>query len=103
MTEEPWVELGETIRAIREQLQAAIVEGEDLPLKFRSGPVELEFFVEVRKEAGASAKVFVIPWTLGAKAGANSGRSHRMKITLQPVDERGRDKEIGRQVGERPY
>ncbi|WP_338775908.1 trypco2 family protein [Streptomyces sp. DG1A-41] len=65
MVSEPWAELSEAVGAIRAQLQQAMEEGAGNALAFRAGPVELEFSVEVRKEAGATAKVFVLPWSAG--------------------------------------
>ncbi|WP_442806717.1 trypco2 family protein [Streptomyces sp. NBC_01750] len=53
MSQEPWAELGETVSAIRAQLQAAISEGDSQSLKFRTGPVELEFSIAVRKKGEA--------------------------------------------------
>ncbi|WP_327321418.1 hypothetical protein OG735_02215 [Streptomyces sp. NBC_01210] len=59
MSEAPlWAELGETISAVRGQLQQAAHEGEgEGKLKFRTGPVELEFSVEVRKEGNAKTRI----------------------------------------------
>ncbi|MEU6849000.1 trypco2 family protein [Actinacidiphila alni] len=93
---EDWAELGDTVSAVREQLQRAMDEGRGpgKTLKFRTGPVELEFAVEVKKEAGAKAKVFVLPWTAEAHGTAAKANTHRIKITLQPVDEQGNDAQI---------
>ena len=68
MSQEPWAELGETVSAIRAQLQQALEEGKDEPLRFRTGPVELEFSVEVRKEGEAKARILVLPWSAEARA-----------------------------------
>jgi hypothetical protein len=90
-----WAELGETISAIREQLQQARDESqEEGKLRFRTGPVELEFSVEVRKEGDARARIFVLPWSADARAALSAGRVHRLKVTLQPVDDQGRDQLI---------
>ncbi|PYC69052.1 hypothetical protein C7C46_28475 [Streptomyces tateyamensis] len=87
MSQEPWAELGETISAIRSELRQAMAAGQDEDVKFRTGPVELEFSVEVKKEASGRAKVLVLPWSAEARGGASSDRVHRIKLTLQPVDE----------------
>lgn len=99
---EPWAELGAAVSAVREQLQLAMEAGKDEQLKFRTGPVELEFAVEIRKEGEAKARVFVLPWNLEARGSLGSGRTHRVKLTLQPVDEHGRDARIVDPVTERP-
>ncbi|MFI1169607.1 trypco2 family protein [Streptomyces sp. NPDC020801] len=82
-----WAELGETISAIRAQLQQAQDEarGSD-ELLFRTGPVELEFSVEVRKDGEAKAKILVLPWSGEARGALAAGTIHRLKLTLQPVD-----------------
>ena len=102
MAEEPWAQLGEAISAIRAQLQQAEDEGRDEPLKFRTGPVELEFSVEVKADGKGTAKVFVLPWTVEAQVGGARDRQHRIKLTLQPVDEHGEDKKIADRTDQRP-
>ncbi|QHA09961.1 hypothetical protein GQF42_33225 [Streptomyces broussonetiae] len=77
-------------------------EGQGEPLKFRVGPVELEFTVAVRKEAGAQIKVFVLPWTGEARGTLSTDRTHRVKLTLQPVDADDEDAKISGTVGELP-
>jgi hypothetical protein len=100
--QEPWAELGETIGAIRAELQAALDEGRDESVRFTTGPVELEFSVEVRKDAGARAKVFVLPWTVEANGSAGVAQTHRIKLTLQPVDGHGDDLRIAGESARRP-
>lgn len=102
MAQEPWAELGETVGAIRAELQSAMRAGQDEPLKFRVGPVELEFTVAVRKEAGARAKVFVLPWTGEATGAVSTDRTHRVRLTLQPVDAGDEDAKISGTVAELP-
>lgn len=102
MPQEPWAELGETIGAIRAELRSAMEAGGDGGPKFRTGPVELEFTVEAKKDAGARTRVFVLPWTIEAHGGAGVGRTHRVKLTLQPVDEHGEDLRISAHSPQRP-
>ncbi|MFE9476296.1 trypco2 family protein [Streptomyces griseofuscus] len=102
MPQEPWAELGETISAIRAELQGAMEAGREESLKFRTGPVELEFTVEVKKDGGAKAKVFVLPWTVEAHGAASVGRTHRIKLTLQPVDGDDNDLRISADSPQRP-
>ena len=102
MSEQPWAELGETVSAIRAELQQALEDGRDESVRFRTGPVELEFTVEVKKDGGARAKVFVLPWTVEAHGGVSAGRTHRIKLTLQPVDEQGEDLKIAGSSQQRP-
>lgn len=102
MSQEPWAELGETISAIRAQLRQALEEGGDQSVKFRAGPLELEFSIEVHKDGEAKARILVLPWSAEARAGGGSDRLHRIKLTLQPVDDAGGDALIAGTAAERP-
>jgi hypothetical protein len=88
------IPLAGAIKALRADLNAAMAEGADDPLRFRLGPVEMEFLVSVTKEAGANAGVRFWVVEAGAKAGVTSASTHRLKLQLQPVDRSGRDAEI---------
>lgn len=99
---EVWAELGETVSAIRSQLQQAMDEGADKALQFRSGPVELEFTVAVRKEGEAKAKVFVLPWSAETRVALSADAVHRIKFTMQPVDGVGTDALISSDGEQRP-
>src|SRR5258708_24787335 len=94
VAEEPWAQLGDAISAIRAELQQAEHDGREQPLKLRTGPVELEFTVAVRAEGKGKAKVFVLPWALAAEADPSRERAHRIKLTLQPVNQHGHDNHI---------
>ncbi|MFC7307232.1 trypco2 family protein [Streptomyces monticola] len=102
MGHEAWAELAEAIGAVRAELQAAMAAGEGSALQFRTGPGELEFTVDVQKHGEAGTKVLVLPWSAQAKAGAASGRTQRIKLTLQPIDSQGEDARISRSSAERP-
>ncbi|WP_330340523.1 trypco2 family protein [Streptomyces sp. NBC_00557] len=102
MAQEPWAELEETISAVRSALQGALEEGRGESVRFTTGPVELEFSVEVRKEGGAKAKVFVLPWTVEANGSVGLAQTHRIKLTLQPVDGHGDDLRIAGDSDRRP-
>lgn len=86
---EQWVGLAEAIRALREELTTAIKTGKDEVLRFELGPVEMEFLLEVKKDAGADAGVRFGVISLGGKAGMSSGSTHRVKLSLTPKDTRG--------------
>ncbi|MCL7430265.1 trypco2 family protein [Streptomyces sp. YS415] len=102
MSQEPWAELGETVSAIRAQLQQAMDEGADHALKFRTGPVELEFSIEVRKEGEAKARVFVLPWAAEARGAISTSAANRIKLTLQPIDATGADARVAKETQQRP-
>lgn len=94
MSDQAWTGLTDAIKAIRAELQAAIEP--EAGLRFRAGPVELEFTVDVHTDQHGKVSVRLLPW-LGTEgsAGHASGSVHRLKVTLQPVDEGGKDSTIG--------
>jgi len=98
---EAWTGLAEAITAIRAELTAAVDDGAGL--RFRAGPVELEFTVDVHTDADGKVKVRLLPW-LGAEAGVGHSvaSAHRLKVTLQPIEPDGTDKKIGAQSVGRP-
>ncbi|MFE4703517.1 trypco2 family protein [Streptomyces sp. NPDC056738] len=104
MSQEPWAGLSEAISAIRAELEQAMADGHGQAIQFRTGPVELEFAVDVKKDGQAGAKVSVLPWSASveAKAGYAAGSTSRLKITLQPVDDHGQDQKIGAHTPQRP-
>ncbi|WP_225859711.1 trypco2 family protein [Streptomyces albicerus] len=102
MADEAWVGLAEAIGAIRSELQQAARDGAGQEIQFRTGPVEVEFSVDVKKDGEARAKVLVLPFGAEAKASRSKGTASRVKITLQPVDAEGEDRRIGDESKERP-
>ncbi|GAB7109722.1 hypothetical protein JCM4814A_80370 [Streptomyces phaeofaciens JCM 4814] len=104
MPQEPWAGLSEAISAVRAELEQAMTDGQGHAIQFRTGPVEMEFAVDIKKDAQAGAKVSVLPWSASAeaKAGYAAGSTSRLKITLQPVDEHGQDQKIGARSTQRP-
>ena len=86
---EQWVGLAEAIRALREELTTAIKTAEGEVLRFELGPVEMEFLLEVKKDAGGQAGVRFGVISLGGKANMASGSTHRVKLSLTPKDALG--------------
>jgi hypothetical protein len=90
------IELADAVRAVRDGLMAAAVEGADAPVRFEVGPIEMEFTVEIRRETGGKAGVKA--WVLNAEADARAshGSTHRVAFTLTPREAAtGRGWEIG--------
>jgi hypothetical protein len=85
------VGLADAIRALRAELTAAMAEGEGEQLRFKAGPVEMEFGLEVTKEAGGEAGVKFWVVTLGGKGSVSAAATHRVKLELQPVGDGGKD------------
>ncbi|HEX6354939.1 trypco2 family protein [Actinophytocola sp.] len=102
MSQEPWAELAEAIRAIRSELKKAMELGAGETVRFRTGPVEMEFAIDVKKDAEARAKIMVLPWSAEAKGAVASSRTSKVKIVLHPVDEDGTDLSINARSDTRP-
>jgi hypothetical protein len=78
--------LEEVIRTIRAELTAAMLEDAGGVVRFRPGPVELEFLVQVSREKGADGGVKFWVISIGGSAKATSSTTHRIKVTLDPLD-----------------
>ena len=91
MAEEPLIGLSEAIRALRAELAGAVREGTDQELRFRVGPVELEFLLEVGRERGGQGGVKF--WVVSAegKGGVKRTEAHRVRLTLAPETTAGED------------
>lgn len=89
VADEPWVGLADAVRGVRQELAAAMAAGEGEKLRFEVGPVELEFAVDIRKEAGAEAGARVFVASFSSRGSVAAGSTHRMKLTLNPQDEQG--------------
>lgn len=78
------MELADVVRALRDELERAMVAGTGEALRFELGPVELEVTVAI--EAGASAEIkprFVV-LSLGAQGSVERTSTQRVKLTLTP-------------------
>lgn len=78
------VELAQVIGRLRQELTAAMWEGEGEDLRFELGPVELELTVAVSKEAGPNAKVRFWVIELGAEGKVASEATQKITLTLDP-------------------
>jgi Trypsin-co-occurring domain 2 len=88
-------ELGDVIAALRRELSRAQQEGSDEDLRFRVGPVELEFETAVTYSGGGEAGVRLYVFTLGAKGDVSSASTQRVKLVLQPLAPAGADALVG--------
>lgn len=92
-----YVELAQAIEGVRESLLHAAEVSRD-GVRFEVGPVELEFGVELRADAGARAGVRVMVLTGGAEAGTSAAAAnaqHRIRLQLTPQSSRGQALTIG--------
>ena len=82
---EELIGLQEAIRTLRTELTAAMQEGEDQQLRFRAGPIELEFLVQVSREKSGDGGVKFWVVSIGGSAKATSSTTHRITLTLNPI------------------
>jgi hypothetical protein len=101
--ERAWATLAEAINGIRDELSVAMAAGVGERLRFEVGPVELEFAVDIQRDLQAKAGVKVWVVEIGGSAGLSRDSSHRVKVTLNPVDTAtGRSPQVADQVPELP-
>jgi Trypsin-co-occurring domain 2 len=81
-----WATLAQAIEGVRAELSEAMAAGEGGQLRFDVGEVELEFTVEFRRDLTAKAGVGVWVVELGGSGARSRGSTHRLKVTLNPVD-----------------
>jgi Trypsin-co-occurring domain 2 len=89
LADQPKIPLADAIRALREELAQAVRDGKDGEVRFQVGPVDLEFQVEISKEASGQAGIAF--WLITAGGGGSRRRTtaNTVKINLQPVDASG--------------
>jgi hypothetical protein len=79
------VGLADVIRSLRAELSAAVEEGRGQGLRFRVGPVELEFELAVTKEGSGGGGVRF--WVISAESKLirSTATTHRIKFSLAPI------------------
>ncbi|MFJ9665135.1 trypco2 family protein [Streptomyces sp. NPDC101219] len=90
MAAEMWVGLADAVRGVRAELDAAQKEGAGREVGFEVGQIELEFAVDVRKEAAGEAGARVYVLSLGARGSVAATATNRMKLVLTPKDQQDR-------------
>jgi hypothetical protein len=83
------IELAEAVEAVRDGLLAAAARGADRELRFELGPIQMEFTLEVRRDARAKGGVKAWVIDAGAEAGSAIGRTHKVSFTLTPKPAEG--------------
>ncbi|MCI3277024.1 trypco2 family protein [Streptomyces cylindrosporus] len=85
------LELAQAVAVLRDELLDAAALGAGSNLAFEVGPIELEFAVELRRDAKVKAGFKAWVLTADAEAGMSHGRIHRVKIALTPKQPGGGD------------
>jgi hypothetical protein len=96
------VGLADAIAALRRELTSALESGRGEDIRFRLGPVELEFELDVTRElkAGGGVQFWVVSLD-GSGQRSNSSR-HHIKLSLQPVGPDNADINVASQQTQRP-
>lgn len=94
--------LGEAVRALRAELEQAVADAEGQEIRFAVGPVQLEFHVAVRRQAGAGGKARF--WVIEAGTDAQYAKEtiQKVTVTLEPATADGQPVRVNRGLNERP-
>lgn len=82
------IELADAVQAVRDELITAAGRSSGQDVVFEVGDIELEFSVELRKEAKGGLKVKAWVVEAGADVGGGTTRTHRVAVTLRALDSR---------------
>lgn len=99
MPEEVKVPLVDAVRALRREIVEASRVAKDEEVQFKLGPIELEFAVEMSREAVGEAGLKFWVVSLGGQAKMGSATTHTVKLVLTPA---GGDILIADQLDEEP-
>ena len=94
--------LAETIEALRDELEAAMARSDGRKLQFVIGPVQVEFHVTVRREAGGGAKARFWVLEAGAEGKYALETIQKVSLTMEPVTADGSPVRVERGAKERP-
>lgn len=82
------IELADAVQAVRDELITAAGRSSGQDVVFEVGDIELEFSVELRKEAKGGVKVKAWVVEAGVDGGGGTTRTHRVAVTLRALDSR---------------
>ncbi|UUU25520.1 trypco2 family protein [Streptomyces sp. DSM 40750] len=82
------IHLADAVQAVRDELTTAAARSTGQDVTFEVSDIELEFSVELRKEAAGGVKVKAWVVEAGADGGGGTTRTHRVAVTLKAVDAR---------------
>ncbi|MFC8271396.1 trypco2 family protein [Streptomyces sp. NPDC057271] len=99
---EAWVDLSDAITAVREEIRTAMSAGQDSPVRFGGGKVELEFSLAVRREGQGKVRVNVLSAGVEAGGGVSSERLNRVQVTFDLVGRDGKPVDVSDPVIDRP-
>jgi len=80
------IELADVVGSVRDGLVEAASRGAGNGLRFELGEIQMEFMVEVRRDARARGGVKAWVVDAGAEAGVSRAQTHKVSFTLKPRD-----------------
>ncbi|MFD3841425.1 trypco2 family protein [Streptomyces sp. NPDC058642] len=85
---DPHIELADAVQSIRDELLTAARRSTGQDVVFEVGDIQMEFTVEIHKEAKAGSKVRA--WVVDAAADTaySNTRTHKVSFTLRALDAR---------------
>ena len=89
MPDQPLTDLASTIKKLRTELTMAMADGEGEQLLFGLGPVQLELHMEITNEISGEGGIRFNILTLGASKSRGNADSHKITLTLHPLDTQG--------------
>lgn len=89
MPDQSLADLASTIKTLRTELTKAMADGEGEQLLFGLGPVELELHMEITNETSGEGGIRFNILTLGASKSRANANSHKITLTLHPLDAEG--------------
>ncbi len=78
------IQLADAISQLRREIGKAVALARDEPLQFQLGPVELELQVQLAYKGAVKGEAKWVVVSFGADAGAESTRTHKVKLVLTP-------------------
>ena len=78
------LELAEVVRDLRVELMNAMQAGENEPLRFEVGTVDLELSVAVKRDVGGKAGVKFYVFELGGEAKTETASTQKLTLRLNP-------------------
>lgn len=85
MADDSPIPLADAIRALRGEIVDAMREGEGSEVRFRLGPIELEFGLEIGRTSDGEGGIAFWVVKLGGRHERTSATTHTVKLVLTPV------------------
>ncbi|MET8678040.1 trypco2 family protein [Streptomyces sp. NPDC004647] len=78
------MELAQAVQVLRDELMSAAAQGVGSEVAFQVGPIQMEFAVELRKDARARGGIKAFVVAAETEGAVSRTRTHRISLTLEP-------------------